>query len=136
MKKFFIFLILILGGCAHTINYVRIYRGSGVQWQIDNPFLAKDLKIEEVKEIQKGELLYIAVRLRNTWFRPISGKIKAEFYDENGIQLENPWGWHPILLEANQDEWIEFMAPRVASKISSVKIMIRGIGTVKMPVIK
>jgi len=126
MRKFFTFLICAFIGCAHTINYVRIYRTGEMQWQIDNPFLARDLKIEEVKEIQKGDLLYIAVRLHNTWFRPISGKIKAEFYDENGVQLENPWGWHPIILEAHQDEWIEFMAPRVSSKISSVKIMVRG----------
>ena len=132
-----LFFILIFTGCSSTINSVKITRQqnqpTGFKWQVDNPFLADDIHVLEVKEIKKGSLLYVAVKLQNTWYNPISAKLKVEFYDKDGVALDNPWGWHPIILEAHQASWFKFMAPKQAKEISAVKIMIRGIGNVQTP---
>jgi len=117
-----------------TINYVMIYRNTNkAQWQIDNVLLAKDIQIKDVKEVIKNNILYVNILLKNGWYRPISGKIKVEFYDENGIQLENPWGWHPLLLESHQEEWFKFIAPQTAKSITKIKVMIQGIKQYSMP---
>jgi len=137
MKRYFLYIIgvvLILAGCAHTINSLYISKDTATHtWHIDNPFLAKDIKVLDVKEIKIGNMLYVNVLLKNMWYRPISAKIKVNFYDKNGVQLENPWGWRPIILEAHQEEWYKFMAPKEAKEISGIKIMIRGIGKASMP---
>jgi len=124
--------------CAHTINSVTIYRHPSeslkkIEWKIDNPILANSVKIQSVKELRKGNLYYVAVQLKNTWYKPISAKLRVEFYDNNGVALENPWGWHPIIIEANQDAWFEFMAPKPLDEIGAVKVMIRDMGSVPSP---
>ncbi|MCK4307348.1 DUF1425 domain-containing protein [candidate division WOR-3 bacterium] len=133
-------LFLIIGAgilvlcCSSTINSLFVHRDMGThEWQIDNPFLAKDIKVLGVKEVKEGSLLYVNVLLKNSWYKPITGKVKVEFYDRNGVQLENPWGWHPITLESHQEEWFKFMAPKIEKEISKIKIMIRGIGKASMP---
>lgn len=127
--------LLLLINCPRaTINYALIYRKTGeVQWQIDNFFLAKDIQIKDVNELIKDNILYINILIKNSWYRPISGKIKVEFYDVNGIQLDNPWGWHPLLLESHQEEWFKFIAPKTENQITKVKVMIRRLGIYSMP---
>jgi uncharacterized protein YcfL len=137
MKKT-LFLILGIGilatSCAkHTINSLMIDRDADTQeWHIDNRLLAHEIKLLQVKEIKEGDLLYVNVQLENTWRRPITGKIKVEFYDEHGVQMDNPWGWRPITLEAHQKPWFKFMAPKTEDKISKIRIMTRGIGKASM----
>ncbi len=111
-----------------------INRESGeTKWQIDNPLLARDIVVKDVKEITKDNILYVNILIKNGWYRPISGKIKVEFYDQYGIQLDNPWGWHPLLLESHQEEWFKFIAPKTEDQITKIKVMIRGIGKYSMP---
>lgn len=128
-------IFLYLCNCPRaTINYVMINRESGeTKWQIDNPLLARDIVIKDVKEITKNNILYVNILIKNGWYRPISGKIKVEFYDQSGIQLDNPWGWHPLLLESNQEEWFKFIAPKTEDQIMKIKVMIRGIGKYSEP---
>lgn len=137
MKSFITLVGVSLLSCMllpkHTINSVVIHRGSGTEeWLIDNPFLTRDIKILEIKETKEGNLLFINVLIKNTWYRPIHAKIKVEFYDRKGIQIENPWGWHPLILETHQEEWFKFMAPLPEKEIGKIKIMLRGIGQVSM----
>lgn len=117
------------------VNYVTVNRITGsTEWSIDSPMLSKGIEILDIREKQEEEVLYVMILLKNGWYRPISGKLKLEYFDEDGIQIENPWGWHPINLESNQEEWFKFMAPRVSGNISEIKIMVRGIGQTEMPV--
>jgi hypothetical protein len=131
-----VLIIAVLVGCLPkaTINSLVISRDVGSrEWHIDNPILAQDLEILDVKEVQEGDLLYVNVLLQNTLYRPKSAKVKVEFYDRDGVQLENPWGWRPIILESHQEEWYRFMAPKSAKEISAIKIMVRGVGEVRAP---
>ena len=127
--------LVYLVGCPRaTINYAIINRISGeTRWQIDNPFLAHDIEIKDVKEVIKDDVLFVNILLKNGWYRPISVKIKVEFYDLNGIQIDNPWGWHQLLLESHQEEWFKFIAPKTEEQITKIKVMIRGIGKYSMP---
>jgi len=117
-----------------TINYALINRESGMtEWQIDNPLLAHDIVIKDVKETVKDNLLFVNILIENGWYRPINGKIKVAFYDASGVQLDNPWGWHPLLLESHQEEWFKFIAPKAEDHVTKIKVMVRGIGKYSMP---
>ena len=126
--------VLVISCGRATINYALIKRTTGeTLWQIDNPFLAHDIEIKDGKETVKNDVLFVNILLKNNWYRPISGKVKVEFYDQDDIEVDNPWGWHPILLESHQEEWLTFIAPKTEQQITKIKIMIRGIGKYSTP---
>lgn len=119
---------VVLAGCSARINSVIINRETGSRrWDIDNAFLANDIKVLEVKEEEKEGGLFVSVLVRNGWAMRIGGMMKVQFYDKAGVQLDDPWGWRQINLESSQEEWFKFMAPRPADQISKMKIMVRGI---------
>jgi uncharacterized protein YcfL len=119
---------LLLVVCAQTINSLWINRESETRrWVINNPVLASDIRVLDVREEESDGALVVSVLLKNGWHMPIGGKIKMLFYDRNGVQLDDPWGWHQINLESNQEQWVKFVAPRPAAQISRMKLMIRGI---------
>ncbi len=120
--------IAILVGCSARINSIMVDRNAGTKrWDIDNAFLANDIKVMEIKEEVKDDVLFVNVLIRNGWGMRIGGLLKVQFYGTNGVQLDDPWGWHQIMLESSQEEWFRFMAPKKADEIGKMKIMIRGI---------
>jgi hypothetical protein len=120
--------LAVLAGCSARINSVIINRDAGTRrWDIDNAFLSNDLKILDIKEEVKDGMLYVNVQVKNGWAMPIGGLMKVQFYGTNGVQLDDPWGWHEIMMEASQDEWFRFIAPRPEEEIGRMKIMVRGI---------
>lgn len=130
MKRFLglagLFLLFI--GCAATVNSLWINRETETRrWVINNPVLASDIRVLNVKEEESDGALIVSVLLKNGWHMPIGGKVKMLFYDQNGVQLEDPWGWHQVNLESNQEQWVKFIAPRPSDEISRMKLMIRGI---------
>gem|GEM_PF-918395 len=119
---------LLLMVCAQTINSLWINRETDTRrWVLNNPVLASDIRVLDVKEEESGGALIVSVLLKNGWHMPIGGKVKMLFYDRNGVQYDDPWGWHQINLEANQEQWVKFVAPRPADQIFRMKLMIRGI---------
>lgn len=121
--------LAVLIGCAARINSVMVDRDAGTRrWDVDNVFLARDIQVKEVKEeVTEDGVLFVHVLVRNGWGMPIGGKLKVQFYDNAGVQLEDPWGWHQIMLESFQEEWFRFVAPRPSDQIGRMKIMTRGI---------
>lgn len=120
--------VLLLCVCAQTINSLWINRETGSRrWVINNPVLASDIRVLDVREEESDGALIVSVLLKNGWHMPIGGKVKMLFYDERGVQLDDPWGWHQVMLESNQEQWIKFLAPAPADRISRMKLMIRGI---------
>ena len=125
---------LVMPGCAARINSVMIDRDAGSQrWDVDNVFLAHDIKVKEVKEEVKDGVLFVHVLLKSNWGMPIGGKLKVQFYDANGYQLDDPWGWKQIMLESLQEQWFKFMAPKPADQIGRMKVMVRGINRYSTP---
>ncbi|MEO0081433.1 MAG: hypothetical protein ABIL25_03950 [candidate division WOR-3 bacterium] len=126
--KFCVLGAVSLLACSARINSVIIDRDAGTRrWDIDNPFLANDIKILDVKEEEKNDALFVSILVRNGWGVRIGGLMKVQFYDRSGVQLDDPWGWHQINLESSQEEWFKFMAPKKADEISRIKVMVRGI---------
>ncbi|OYD14508.1 hypothetical protein CH330_08480 [candidate division WOR-3 bacterium JGI_Cruoil_03_51_56] len=120
--------LTILVGCSARINSVIINRNTGTRsWDVDNVFLSRDIRVLDVKEEVKDGVLFVNILIKNGWSMPIGGKLKVQFYDRNGVQLDDPWGWHQLMLESNQEQWFRFMAPKKANEISKMKIMVRGI---------
>jgi len=115
-------------GCSARINSVMIDRETGSRrWDIDNVFLSNDIRILDIQEEEKDGQLFVNILLKNGWGMPIGGKLKVQFYDNNGVQLDDPWGWHQINLETLQEEWFRFIAPKPADQIGRMKVMVRGI---------
>lgn len=120
--------LLLVFACSTTINSLWINRDTqSRRWVINNPVLASDIRVLDVKEEESDGVLIVNVLLKNGWHMPIGGKVKMLFYDENGVQLDDPWGWHQLNLESNQEQWVKFVAPKPALEISKMKLMIRGI---------
>jgi len=127
-------LVFVLNCAQATINSVVISKvKGGSTWEIDNPLLANDIEIRDVKQVITNGNLFINILLKNSWYHPISGKIKLEFFGTNGVQFDDPWGWHTLLLESHQEEWFKFIAPRKGNQITKIKVMVRGIGEYSMP---
>ncbi|MEO0085582.1 MAG: DUF1425 domain-containing protein [candidate division WOR-3 bacterium] len=119
---------VVLAACSTTINSLWVNRETGTErWNIQNPVLASDIRVLDVKEEVKDGVLFVNVLIKNGWHMPIGGKLKLQFYDNNGVQIDDAWGWHQINLEAAQEQWFKFVAPRQSDQISKIKIMIRGI---------
>ncbi len=128
MKRFLLLISLLFVACATTINSLWINRETGAKrWVINNPVLASDIRVLDVKEEERDGNLIVSVLLKNGWHMPIGGKVKMLFYDQNGVQIDDPWGWHQVMLESNQEQWIKFIAPKPRDQISKMKLMIRGI---------
>lgn len=130
MKRFYTVMALLVlpVACSTTINSLWVNRDTETRrWVINNPVLASDIRVLDVKEEESDGALIVSVLLKNGWHMPIGGKVKILFYDRKGVQLDDPWGWHQINLESNQEQWVKFVAPRPASEISKMKLMIRGI---------
>lgn len=120
--------LAVLLGCSARINSVIIDREAGTRrWDIDNVFLSNDIKILDIKEEEKNEALFVNILVKNGWGMRIGGLMKVQFYDQSGVQLDDPWGWHQLMLESSQEEWFRFMAPKKAEEISRIKVMVRGI---------
>jgi uncharacterized protein YcfL len=119
---------LVLAACSARIGPVNINRDTGTRrWQVDDIFLADDIRVMDVQEEVKDEVLFVNVLLKNGRQTPIGCKIRVLFYDAGGVQLDDPWGWRQISLESRQEEWFRFMAPRRSEEISRMKMMVRGI---------
>ncbi|MFO7674802.1 MAG: hypothetical protein R6X12_00580 [bacterium] len=120
--------VLVLAACSARINSVMINRDTDARrWDIDNVFLAHDIKVLDIREEVKEGVLFVDILIRNGWAMPIGGKLKVQFYDRRGVELPDPWGWKQINLESSQEEWFRAIAPRPADEISRMKIMTRGI---------
>ncbi len=121
-------LFLLFIACSATINSLWINRENETRrWVINNPVLASDIRVLDVKEEESNGALIVNVLLKNGWHMPIGGKVKMLFYDQQGVQLDDPWGWHQVNLESNQEQWVKFIAPRPSDQIFRMKLMIRGI---------
>ncbi len=130
MRGFLIWcgMVWLILGCSQTINSLWINRETETRrWVINNPILAVDIRVLDVKEEEMDGALILSVLLKNGWNMPIGGKVKMLFYDRNGVQIDDPWGWHQVNLESGQEEWVRFVAPRPADEIGKIKLMIRGI---------
>ncbi len=124
----YLLILIMLLACSSTINSLWINRETDTRrWVVNNPLLASDIRVLDVKEEESDGALIVNVLLKNGWRMPIGGKVKMLFYDKNGVQIDDPWGWHQIMLESNQEQWVKFIAPKPAAEISRMKLMIRGI---------
>lgn len=139
-KKFSIYLLAIvilasfLSACSpHRINVLTIDRASGSQdWSIHNRILQSSVALIEVKEFKvqrDGELLNFLILIRNKRGSLRGTHIKLDFFDQNGIPFDNSWGWKPILIEPDQEEWFKFMAPVSEDKIRFIKVSMKELIT-------
>ncbi len=120
--------LALVAGCYARINSVVVNRNTQTRsWDVDNILLAHDIRVLDVKEEVKDDLLYISVLVKNGWGAPLGGKLKVLFFDQSGVQLDDPWGWRQLMLESYQEQWFKFIAPGNADDVSRLKIMVRGI---------
>jgi hypothetical protein len=120
--------VALAAGCYARINSVIINRNTQTRaWDVDNILLAHDIRVLDVKEEVKDDMLYVNVLIKNGWGAPLGGKLKVLFFDQNGVQLDDPWGWRQLMLESYQEQWFKFIAPAKEDDISRLKIMVRGI---------
>jgi hypothetical protein len=127
-----LFMVSFLSACStHRINVVTIDRASGTQdWIINNRILEGSVAVMEVKEFKverEGELLNVFLLLRNKRGSMRGTQVKLDFFDQNGLPFDNAWGWKPVILEPDQEEWFKFLAPVSEDKIRFIKVSMKEV---------
>jgi len=118
-------IIIVFTSCQATMNTFSFSKNiDNGQWSIDNPILSLGLDVEDYKVEVNNENLIVNVMLRNKIYKPVVARIKVDFYDKQGVQLENPWGWKRIIVESHQSEWFKFIASKKATEVEFIKIKI------------
>lgn len=84
--------------------------------EVGDIFLDDQIKVEDIiiTDIENSKMWNVMIK-NLMWF-DMNLECKMDFYDENGIKLDNPWGWKPLTVEKGQSDWIKFISPNKSAK--------------------
>ena len=74
-------------------------------------FLNDQIRVEDIQIVETENSKSINVMMKNLMWFDINLEVKMDFYDQNNIKVDNPWGWKPLTIEQGQSEWIKFTSP-------------------------
>jgi uncharacterized protein YcfL len=115
MKIYGLLPLLILFYSCSGINTVNS-SGSMTVTKVGDFFLNDQVKVVDIKSSYNENASTISVKLQNLMWYEMELEVKMDFFDDEGIKLDNPWGWKPITLEEEQADWIKFIAPNNNAK--------------------
>ncbi len=96
-------------GC-HGVNTIS-GNGSQAYTHVGDVFLNAQITVTDIRFEKASDPPRTKVHLMNNTGHELVIEVKMDFYDESGVKIDNPWGWKPLTLESNLDEWVEFTAP-------------------------
>lgn len=118
-------LIFLLSACTN-INTVT-QQGGRTYSEIGDIFLNDQIRLEDVKEIEKESAKTYNVLIKNLMWFDMNLEVKMDFYDSDGIIIDNAWGYKPVTLEKGQSDWIKFIAPN--KNVNSFKLLVKKAGS-------
>jgi len=117
-----IFLIL---SCSKINRITKI--NSNPYTQIGDLFLDWQIEVQDIKIIESKNGKVFNIKIDNSVWFDMSIELKLDFYDSQGVQIDNPWGWRPITIEAAQFEWVKFIAPN--KNVENFKLYMKKAGS-------
>lgn len=94
--------------------------------EIGDLFLNDQIKVDDIKVVETENGKSWNVSIKNLMWFDINLEVKMDFYDADGIKVDNPWGWKPLTLEKAQGEWVKFTAPN--KSVRNFKLLIKKAG--------
>ncbi len=79
--------------------------------EVGDVFLNDQIRVEDIKINESENGKAFNVMMKNLMWFDMNLEVKMDFYDRDGIKLDNPWGWKPFTLEQGQSDWIKFISP-------------------------
>lgn len=104
-----IILIAVMYSCS-GINTIRS-KNDFTYTVINDISLNNQIKVVDIKMIESENSKVFNVMIKNFMPFEINLEIKMDFYNQDGIKLDNSWGWKPFTLEEEQSDWIKFISP-------------------------
>lgn len=90
-------------------------------------FLNDQIRVEDIKIVETENSKSISVMMKNLMWFDINLEVKMDYYDIDGIKVDNPWGWKPLTIEQEQSEWIKFISPNKMTE--NFKLYMRKAGS-------
>ena len=112
--------------CA-SVNRLEVDADSNRQmgFQIGDTFLSESVKIKDlVVEKNSAGNIITNILFKNMLYSELNIQVKVEFFDENGIIIDDPWGYKPLVIEGLQEKWIKFVS--VSPKASTYAISFKS----------
>jgi uncharacterized protein YcfL len=103
--------ILLLSSCA-SVNKMTVDADSNRQigLQVGDVFLNESVKIKDlVVERNSAGNMIVNVLFKNQLYSKLNLQVKVEFYDADGVIIDDPWGYKPLVIEGVQEKWIKFV---------------------------
>ena len=102
-------LVLTFYSCR-TVNTIS-KKGNSMFSEVGDYLLDNQVLLENIKVIDKNQGKFFNVELKNLMFFDLNIEAKMDFYDSDGVQIDNPWGYKPVKIENGQSVWISLAAP-------------------------
>jgi len=126
---------LFVMGCANTTPPITSGTGTSVMTQgddfskhlkVDNPKLAKKLKISEVKSRKINGLLEVNLQLASTFKKSLKLQYHFNWFDAQGFVVESrKTPWKPVELHGFQSTTLRGLAPN--EQVASFNVYVREI---------
>lgn len=125
--SYFTFLIFgyLFVGCS-GINTVSNQNGYN-STKIGDIFLNDQIKVVDIKTLDSDNGRTFIVSLKNLMWFDMNIETKMDFYNDDGILLDNPWGWKPLTIEREQISQIKYIAPQ--KNITKFKLLMQKAGS-------
>ena len=125
-KTYIIILLLVSIWSCSNINTIT-NKNDYTYTEIGDIFLNDQIRVENIKIIESENSKVCNVMIKNLMWFDMNIEVKMDFYDSDGIKLDNPWGWKPITLEKGQSDWFKFISPN--KNTQNFKLYMKKAGT-------
>jgi uncharacterized protein YcfL len=93
------------------------------QVTVNNPSLARDIAVTELKSVYAGDILRAAATVTSLTSSTLTLEYRFAWYDAKGWELEPEAGtWIPLVLYGKDSRQLQGVAPNSAAKAFKIKI--------------
>lgn len=126
LKYTSIIILALLSSYCSNINTMTS-KNNMTYTEVGDIFLNDQIKVDDLKVVETENGKSWNVSLKNLMWFEMNLEVKMDFYDSDGIKVDNPWGWKPATLEKGQNEWVKFIAPN--KMVKNFKLYIKKAGS-------
>ena len=130
-----IFKSLLLVFCAIIIGCGGAYRATKINHPIleereyiiyKNVSLKASIAVIEHESIEIGNLIKVRAKFKNMLAKQVNAEVKIKFLDLSGYEINDNWGWQPLIMESGEIKILERIA--TSPKACDYRILIQLAG--------
>jgi uncharacterized protein YcfL len=113
-------LAMLMIGCRASVNTTsgRLSDHGSIQTSthVGDWVFGEEIKVDDIVIQESNAVKTIAIKLKNWWHYDLVLEAKMDFFDADGVTIDNAWGWKPVTVNGYQYEWVKFTAPNESVK--------------------